>query len=39
MALSVSNWVSGRVMRAQMCAIQRELEAMMGTYGHVVAAT
>lgn len=30
MALSISNWVSANVMRAEMSAIQRELEALMG---------
>ena len=29
MALSVSNWVSAQVMRAELSAFQRELEAMM----------
>lgn len=38
MALSISNWVSTRVMRAQMSAIQKELEAIMGPYDDVLAA-
>jgi hypothetical protein len=29
MALSVSNWISAQVMRAELSACQRELEAMM----------
>ena len=29
MALSVSNWISAQVMRAELSAFQRELEALM----------
>jgi len=38
MALSMSNWVSVRAMRAQMNAIQKELEAIMGPQDGVPAA-
>lgn len=38
MALSISNWVSTKVLGAQLSAIQRELEVMMGPYDDVLAA-
>ncbi|KAF4628563.1 hypothetical protein G7Y89_g9590 [Cudoniella acicularis] len=38
MALSVSNWVSTKVMRAELSAFQKELEAMMRSVPNVVAA-
>jgi len=38
MALSISNWVSTKVLGAQLNAIQRELEVMMGPYDDVLAA-
>ena len=38
MALSISNWVSTKVLGAQLSALQRELEVMMGPYDDVLAA-
>jgi hypothetical protein len=38
MALSISNWVSTKVLSAQLSAIQRELEMMMGPYDEVLTA-
>ncbi|KAE9379133.1 hypothetical protein N431DRAFT_434142 [Stipitochalara longipes BDJ] len=38
MALSISNWVSTKVLSAQLSAIQKELEAMMGPYDDVLTA-
>ena len=38
MALSISNWISTKVMSAQLTAIQKELELMMGPYDDVLAA-
>ncbi|KAH8793929.1 hypothetical protein BGZ57DRAFT_390916 [Hyaloscypha finlandica] len=38
MALNISNWVSTKVLGAQLNAIQRELEVMMGPYDDVLAA-
>jgi hypothetical protein len=37
-ALSISNWVSTKVLSAQLSAIQRELEMMMGPDDEVLTA-
>jgi len=39
MALSISNWVSTKVLSAQLNAIQKELELMGGPYDDVIAVT
>ena len=39
MALSISNWVSTKVLSAQLSAIQKELELMGGPYDDVLATT